>query len=75
MTLKKRKKFNFVSFLRPRRTNSIEKYRNASRLKKKWAIRPLSPTGIVSAIFPSERFLCHHWTSAVDLFERGDFGC
>ncbi len=30
----------FSLFMRPKRTNSVKKYKNASRLKKKSAIRP-----------------------------------
>ena len=30
-------------FMRPERTNSVEKYGNASRLKKKSAMRPTLP--------------------------------
>ena len=33
----------FSLFMRPKRTNSVKKYKNASRLKKKSAIRPTLP--------------------------------
>jgi hypothetical protein len=33
----------FLFFMRPKRTNSVKKYGNASRLKKKSAIRPTLP--------------------------------
>ena len=33
----------FFFFMRPKRTNSVKKYGNASRFKKKSAIRPTLP--------------------------------